>query len=393
MAVLLWFSGLCTFYALSNVILGITGTILLPLYFSFCGTEAAVRFSLLLCVHSVLLACIPKQVKSFIPMVQLVLFMLLLFLPINVTPFIAVWFYEKLLLLAEPVFSIVEAVLVVFLVMDGSQSLVDQIEDNPGFVKSIIIGVAFVSYSLVLWITFNMFMDENMIPLENWILLAVLAVSVSVLVICLIQEEGIISDASVVSLMMVCILWAMKQERIMTTNPLNMPKQWTESLVGGKSFLWALTSMASCSLSHLGQAKMILSSLVSPTYLMLAAIRVFSVICLIWIIKQFQAKDEDKDFEDTVIDDQSSSSIPQISPLTIRLVFIFVYTEFLVRSMVISTHHSMTSHSTPSSMIPTFYDRIGSILLYFLYEVRIWRVLQICMTVVTYFYVLLTPRD
>lgn len=64
MAVLLWLSGLCTFYALSNVILGIFGTILLPLYFSFCGTEAAVRFSLLLCVHSVILACIPKQVVS-----------------------------------------------------------------------------------------------------------------------------------------------------------------------------------------------------------------------------------------------------------------------------------------------------------------------------------------
>lgn len=68
-------------------------------------------------------------------MVQLVSFILLLFLPINVTPFIAVWFYEKLLLLAEPVFSVAEAILIVLLVMDASQSLVDQIEDNPGFVK------------------------------------------------------------------------------------------------------------------------------------------------------------------------------------------------------------------------------------------------------------------
>jgi membrane-bound ClpP family serine protease len=64
MALFLWFSGLCTFYALSNGILGVIGIILLPLYFSFCGSEAAVRFSLLLCVHSVILACIPNKVVS-----------------------------------------------------------------------------------------------------------------------------------------------------------------------------------------------------------------------------------------------------------------------------------------------------------------------------------------
>jgi hypothetical protein len=68
-------------------------------------------------------------------MVQLVLLVLLLFLPINVTPFLAVWLYEKFLLLAEPVFSIVEAVQVVLLVMQTSQSIVDEIEEKPGFVK------------------------------------------------------------------------------------------------------------------------------------------------------------------------------------------------------------------------------------------------------------------
>jgi hypothetical protein len=111
------------------------------------------------------------------------------------------------------------------------------------------------------------------------------------------------------------------------------------------------------------------------------------------LLYMLNLQDKDKAFEDTVTDSHSGSSLPQISPLMIRLVFIFVYTEFLVRSMVLSTHHAMSSHSSSSSMLQTFPDWIGPILFYMLYEVRIWRVLQLCVTVITYFYVLLAPRD
>ena len=60
------FMGFLTFVKASNTILLITGTLSLPLYFSFFGTEAAVRFSLLLCVHSAILAAIPDVVVSLI---------------------------------------------------------------------------------------------------------------------------------------------------------------------------------------------------------------------------------------------------------------------------------------------------------------------------------------
>ena len=50
--------------AASNVILMITGVLSLPLYFSFYGSEAAVRFSLLLCMHSCLLAAVPSVLVS-----------------------------------------------------------------------------------------------------------------------------------------------------------------------------------------------------------------------------------------------------------------------------------------------------------------------------------------
>ena len=50
--------------AASNVILMITGGLSLPLYFSFYGSEAAARFSLLLCIHSSLLAVVPGVLVS-----------------------------------------------------------------------------------------------------------------------------------------------------------------------------------------------------------------------------------------------------------------------------------------------------------------------------------------
>lgn len=60
------FMGFLTFVKASNTILLIIGALSLPLYFSYFGTEAAVRFSLLLCVHSAILAAIPDVVVSLI---------------------------------------------------------------------------------------------------------------------------------------------------------------------------------------------------------------------------------------------------------------------------------------------------------------------------------------
>ncbi|KAK3752722.1 hypothetical protein QZH41_018685, partial [Actinostola sp. cb2023] len=166
--------------------------------------------------------------KSMIPMVQLVLLVALLFLPINVTPYLAVWFYEKLLLLAEPILSIIEALQVVMFITYVSQSLVDEIEENPMFVKSTIIGIAVTSYSFVLWISYSLFIGEITCLLEKWILFLILVASIFVLIICLIQDEG-----------------------------------------------------------SLGQAQVILRNLVSPTYLMLAAVRVGSVVCCLWVVRNF----------------------------------------------------------------------------------------------------------
>ena len=58
--------GCLSCFAASNVILAITGVLSLPLYFSFFGSEAAARFSLLLCIHSAVLAAVPKVLVSIL---------------------------------------------------------------------------------------------------------------------------------------------------------------------------------------------------------------------------------------------------------------------------------------------------------------------------------------
>ena len=68
-------------------------------------------------------------------MLQLALFALLFFLPVNVTPPLVIWIYEKLLSFSEPVVSVIEAVQIVLVVMFISQALVNQIEERPVLIK------------------------------------------------------------------------------------------------------------------------------------------------------------------------------------------------------------------------------------------------------------------
>lgn len=68
-------------------------------------------------------------------MVELVLFIVLLFLPINITPPLAVWMYEKLLYVSSPFLSAFEAIHVVLLIMNTSQKVVNEMEENPFIVK------------------------------------------------------------------------------------------------------------------------------------------------------------------------------------------------------------------------------------------------------------------
>ena len=73
--------------------------------------------------------------KSALPMLQLLLFAVLLLLPFKITPSFIVWSYLKLLRLSESAFLLIEAVVVALVVMYISQSLVNEIDEYPVIVK------------------------------------------------------------------------------------------------------------------------------------------------------------------------------------------------------------------------------------------------------------------
>ena len=68
-------------------------------------------------------------------MVQLMLFAVLLLLPFNITPTFVVWCYGKFLLFLDPVFSVIEVVQVVLVIMYSSKSFINEIDEQPVKIK------------------------------------------------------------------------------------------------------------------------------------------------------------------------------------------------------------------------------------------------------------------
>lgn len=68
-------------------------------------------------------------------MIEVVLFGVLLFLPVNITPPVAVWLYEKMLYASSPLLSVFEAIHIVLLITQTSQTVVDRMDEQPNLVK------------------------------------------------------------------------------------------------------------------------------------------------------------------------------------------------------------------------------------------------------------------
>ncbi|XP_058942995.2 uncharacterized protein [Pocillopora verrucosa] len=366
------FMGFLTFVKASNTILLITGTLSLPLYFSYFGTEAAVRFSLLLCVHSAILAAIPDVVKAAIPMLQLLSFAVLLFLPFNTAPTIVVWCYLKLLQCSEFALLFVEAIQVVLVVMYISQSFVNEIEDQPVIVKTSILAISGVAYILSIYLSYHLFTDIHSTHTETWCAGVAVILTILVLFICLYKEEGIISDAAVVSLVMIFIVWAMKQERLMQENSLDVLSQWLQQVADNRSFLKVFLSMAKVSIAHATRVKRIFSVFISPTCLLLALMRIASVVGFVTLTPTFFYQKEDDEYS-TLQEVDLQPHRKGLRPLYLRLIIIFVYTQVVVRTIA-----STTTNRQYLSQVTSFTDMLPGN--------RVWRIMQLLLVTTTYIY-------
>ncbi|CAH3155605.1 unnamed protein product [Pocillopora meandrina] len=369
------FMGFLTFVTASNTILLITGALSLPLYFSYFGTEAAVRFSLFLCVHSAILAAIPDVVKAAIPMLQLLSFAVLLFLPFNTAPTIVVWCYLKLLQCSEFALLFVEAIQVVLVVMYISQSFVNEIEDQPVIVKTSILAISGVAYILSIYLSYHLFTDIHSTHTETWCAGVAVILTILVLFICLYKEEGnqcIISDAAVVSLVMIFIVWAMKQERLMQENSLDVPSQWLQQVADNRSFLKVFLSMAKVSIAHATRVKRIFSVFISPTCLLLALMRIASVVGFVTLTPTFFHQKEDDEYS-TLQEVDLQPHRKGLRPLYLRLIIIFVCTQVVVRTIA-----STTTDRQYLSQVTSFTDMLPGN--------RVWRIMQLLLVTTTYIY-------
>lgn len=80
------------------------------------------------------------------PLLQLAVTIGLLSLPYSITPTLLVWVYDKVLWVSEPIWLTVEAVGVVYIIVNISRKLVQRMDENPGTSK---VNLYFVSLEIV----------------------------------------------------------------------------------------------------------------------------------------------------------------------------------------------------------------------------------------------------
>ncbi|XP_046840492.1 uncharacterized protein LOC124434647 [Xenia sp. Carnegie-2017] len=365
------------------------------------GSYSCNKIFLLLCAHSLLLGMLPRIVKLVVPMVELVLFIVLLFLPINITPPLAVWMYEKLLYISSPFLSAFEAIHVVLLIMNTSQKVVNEMEENPFIVKSLILGVAAFSTLLGFILSHHICSSYPRYSIIKIVELLVI-VSVILFVLTLFKDEGIINEVPCLFFVMMCIVWALANESSLSKTKIKLHTLWLSEIPNQPSILNAFRTVASNGLARpFYQIKSLFFHLISPSLLLMTGVRIVS---LGYIVSETERKlkqsPDDSDFDDQEYDSDFDDEDEYLNTNNVyfsRVLVIFVLTEFFLRAMFTVTSASFTS-SYPSNETFTAlreledWWRETDIAKSFL-DFRIIRIVQLCLLVVVYVYKLFFRDD
>lgn len=235
-----------------------------------------------------------------------------------------------------------------------------------------ILAISGVAYILSIYLSYHLFTDIHSTHTETWCTGVAVILTILVLFICLYKEEGIISDAAVVSLVMIFIVWAMKQERLMQENSLDVLSQWLQQVPDNRSFLKVFLSMAKVSIAHATRVKRIFSVFISPTCLLLALMRVASVFGFLTLTPTFFYQKEDDEYS-TLQEVDLQPHRKGLRPLYLRLIIIFVYTQVVVRTIA-----STTTDRQYLSQVTSFTDMLPGN--------RVWRIMQLLLVTTTYIY-------
>ncbi|XP_038054850.1 uncharacterized protein LOC119727033 [Patiria miniata] len=355
--------------------------ITMPVFGSFCGPEVVLRLSLLMMLHTLIGAALPSVLVSIIPFFQTGLFCVLLALPITVVPYLFLWVYDKLIWLSEPVFLTIEAVELVRVSVRTSSRVAEQIEEQPLLMKSLILGAAGISYTLSVVMGYVLLSSGS--PAVRWILAALIVVSVVLLLLTLMKDEGIISDCGIATLAMFSILWAMQQESNMMAHPMKVPEEWINANTDEESFVQLLLSMATMGFARVTMAFSFLRNLFSASFLLLVAIRVLSVIHVTSLVAK-RITEQSDDYDDYSDSQDESLSSAWHSPFIVKLALIFVYTQLVVYNIEVSTKPLSYTASGPIMEVATkgLVQKVG-----------VSRLVQLCVLIGTYIYRLYHPDE
>ncbi|CAH1233983.1 Hypp893 [Branchiostoma lanceolatum] len=110
------------------------------------------------------------------------------------------------------------------------------------------------------------------------VLLLLLVAAVGLAVLTYIVDEGVISNAGVVTMAAFVMLWLMDQELTLAANPRTAPAEWAGAPWADYSYLEVLLSLASSTMVHVHSALHFIRKLFSPAFLLLVVLRIATVL-------------------------------------------------------------------------------------------------------------------
>ncbi|KAK6192481.1 hypothetical protein SNE40_003939 [Patella caerulea] len=299
----------------------------IPLYGAFCGVDVILRLSILLLVHSILINYIPKQWVSIVPYSQIILLVILAYLPINIAPWPIVWIYRVILHVTEPVLLWLEIILVQNYIMRCSQRVIDEWDSDEPATRALLIGFSSVCYGISAAFGWSIYTESSSIHI--WCLLFVIIVFIMIHNMMVIAPQGILSDAAFCGLCSVFVLYAMIQETNIIQHPISTPPSWNR--VEKSSFVQILIYILKLKMEYAVEAIQLLSKFLTPFFLITMAIRLYSILFIMDKVSVNILQDEDEEESTLILEDELLYDISSWrSPLLVKLAVIFMFTQLSV---------------------------------------------------------------
>ncbi|RDD36467.1 hypothetical protein TrispH2_011381 [Trichoplax sp. H2] len=289
----------------------------MPLCVTFIGSVVTIKFAILtsmfICVMDALHLC--NCAVLFLPVL-----VLLLIVPVNVIPTFAMSLYSFFLGLSGLLTAFLEPYAITSLSMLYSQKLVDESLQWPTFNKGIILAITVTCYTASVKLGFLLlFQGEAML---YWPILCIVVLAILIGTASIIKDEGIISDAAVITVGMFWFISTLSTENSIKTQFQITDQRHLISIDdAGTSILayfWIFTNSV---ISFADFGKLLLGYYLSGMFLLQVFIRISSFLYMLSIIMQYVQESP------MVTVDKKLSSFPNILQI---LITIFAYTELLL---------------------------------------------------------------